>query len=55
MRYKVIAFVLVILGFASVHLAEAQDQKKTSRLGVLTGGSVSSDSNPGIHTYAIHS
>jgi putative ABC transport system substrate-binding protein len=44
MRYKVIALLLVTLILTSVRLAEAQDQKKRPRLGVLTGGSASSDS-----------
>src|SRR5439155_24766896 len=42
MRYKVIAFLLIIL--TTAHLAEAQQPKKVPRIGFLTDGSLSADS-----------
>ncbi len=42
MRYKVIAFLLIIL--TTAHLAEAQQPKKVPRIAFLAGGSLSADS-----------
>jgi putative tryptophan/tyrosine transport system substrate-binding protein len=44
MRYKVIAFVLITLAFASVHLGEAQQTGKVPRIGFLGATSPSVES-----------
>jgi putative ABC transport system substrate-binding protein len=46
MRYKVIAFVLVILAFASFHLAEVQPPGKVAQIGFLMSSASSDPRNP---------
>src|SRR5919106_5461417 len=46
MRYKAIAFVVVTLALASVHLADAQQPKKVPRIGYVSGTGRPSDPGP---------